>query len=100
MRFCIKIILIKFVLNKNNIYICRKLNQNNIEMIGIKIRKLRAERKLTQEELAQELEISQSTLCRIESGETKKINMTILQKICTFFDVPISFFYDDKTQKG
>lgn len=41
--------------------------------IGIKIKRLREINKLSQTELAFRLSVSQTALCNLESGETKKL---------------------------
>ena len=69
-----------------------KPNYNNI---GVKIRKLREITKMLQNKLALKLEISQTTLHRIESSKTKKVDFFILNRICVAFDKNISFFEDD-----
>lgn len=65
--------------------------------IGTKIKKLRNENHLSQSELAFELEISQGTLHNIESGNSKKIDFLLVDKICQFFDKDFKYFLDEKT---
>ena len=50
--------------------------------IGFKIKKLREEKNLSQEQLANLLEISQSKLSKIENGRLKKIEMKLVLKFC------------------
>lgn len=64
--------------------------------IGTKIRKLRDKAGITQPELAYRLGISQATLCNIESGETKKIDFLLMDKICKEFDVDFEYFIEEK----
>lgn len=64
--------------------------------VGTKIRKLRDKSGITQPELAQRLEISQSALCNIESGDTKKIDFLLMDKICKEFGVDLEYFAEDK----
>jgi transcriptional regulator with XRE-family HTH domain len=60
--------------------------------IGTKIRKLRIAHNLSQPELSKMLNISQSTLCNIESGDRKKIDFSLIQKICTLFNKDLNYF--------
>lgn len=60
--------------------------------IGTKIRKLRIDNNLSQPELSKMLDISQSTLCSIESGDRKKIDFSLIQKICSIFNKELNYF--------
>ena len=53
--------------------------------VGFKIKKLREEKKLSQPELANILDISQSDLSKIENGRTKKIDFQLMDKVCKEF---------------
>ncbi|RZJ85746.1 MAG: XRE family transcriptional regulator [Chryseobacterium sp.] len=64
--------------------------------IGTKIRKLRELHRISQPALALELEISQSTLCNIESGTTKKIDYLLVYQLCRLFEVDMHYFIDDR----
>lgn len=71
------------------------LSQNVIIMeIGIKIKKLREGKKMSQMELAYILGISQSKLCNIESNEDKSIDFILMHKVCQFFEVGFDHFLD------
>ncbi|MDR2834941.1 MAG: helix-turn-helix domain-containing protein [Bacteroidales bacterium] len=50
--------------------------------IGSKIRALKEKHSLSQEEEAIKLDISQSALCKIESGYVEKIDFALINKIC------------------
>jgi transcriptional regulator with XRE-family HTH domain len=63
--------------------------------IGTKIKILRESKKLSQNELADQLEISQGWLCKIESGMVEKIDFTLMHKICDFFEVDFQYFLED-----
>jgi transcriptional regulator with XRE-family HTH domain len=63
---------------------------------GTKIRKLREEKNLSQNELALQLGISQTKLHNIESGHTLKIDHLLMHKICIFFKKDIDYFLEDK----
>lgn len=60
--------------------------------IGTKIKLLRERNKVSQIELAERLGIAQTTLGFIESGETKKVDFSIIDKICKIFDVDFEYF--------
>ena len=60
--------------------------------IGTKIKNLRDKKRMSQGELAIILGIGQTTLGSIESGETKKIDFLLMDKICREFNVDSDFF--------
>ncbi len=47
---------------------------------------------MSQQLLANELEISQSSLSSIENGETDKIDFIMIDKICKIFEVTHDYF--------
>ncbi|KQM38857.1 helix-turn-helix domain-containing protein [Chryseobacterium sp. Leaf201] len=64
--------------------------------IGTKIKNLREEKHLSQSDLAFELGVSQGTLHNIESGNSRKIDFLLMDKICRFFDKDFEYFLDAK----
>ena len=64
--------------------------------IGLKIKKLREQRKLTQPELAHRLGIAQTTLSNIENGSTQKIDFVLMDKVCKELDVDFGYFLEEK----
>ena len=62
--------------------------------VGIKIANLRKHKKLSQPELAHRLGISQTALCDIESGKTKKIDFLLMNKVCKEFEVDYHYFFE------
>lgn len=62
--------------------------------IGTKIKRLREDKHLSQNELAFELGIAQGTLHNIESGNSKKIDFLLMDKVCQFFDKDFEYFLD------
>lgn len=68
--------------------------------IGIKIKKLREAKKMSQMELAYILGISQSKLCTIESNEDKSIDFVLMHKVCQFFEVGFDHFIDYTKTEG
>jgi len=59
--------------------------------IGQRIRELREQRDIKQEQLAEILNINKATLSRIERGETKTVGSDILMKLAEYFGVSIDF---------
>ena len=64
--------------------------------IGTKIKNLREEKHLSQSELAFELGVSQGTLHNIESGNSKKVDFLLMDKVCQFFDKDFDYFLEEK----
>jgi transcriptional regulator with XRE-family HTH domain len=64
---------------------------------GYKIKILREKNRIPQSELAQMLNISQSSLCNIENGKIQKVDFHIVDKLSQIFKVDLSFFseYND-----
>lgn len=67
-----------------------------ISIFSKNLRKLRKKNKLTQKELANYLNISQSTIAMYESGKREPDSNTLI-KISKFFSVPIDDLLKDKT---
>jgi transcriptional regulator with XRE-family HTH domain len=67
--------------------------------IGETIRKLRSERGMSREELAEKAEISRSHLNKIEAG-IKKPGINTYQKIMDILEVDLSIRGVEKTEKG
>lgn len=65
--------------------------------VGVKIKRLREEKRISQPELAEILGISQSTLSNIESENSQKIDFHLMDKVCKVFDKDFSYFAEDKT---
>ena len=70
----------------------RKIRQ--VQLVGSKIRQLRKDRKLTQNELANRIGVQQSDLSRMEKGEYR-VSLDTLFKILAEFDLGIGEFFDD-----
>ena len=64
--------------------------------IGFRIKQLREQKNLSQEQLANLLEISQSKLSKIENGRLKKIEMKLVLKFCKSIDVSLDEFFENK----
>jgi transcriptional regulator with XRE-family HTH domain len=67
--------------------------------IGFKIKTLRDKKRLSQPELAHRLGISQTALCEIESGKTKKIDFLLMDKVCKEFEVDFDYFIENKGER-
>ena len=50
---------------------------------------------MSQNELAQQLGISQTTLHNIETGNPQKIDFMLMDKVCNVFDKDFSYFAND-----
>ena len=64
--------------------------------IGFRIKQLREQKNLSQEQLANLLEISQSKVSKIENGRLKKIEMKLVLKFCKSIDVSLDEFFENK----
>lgn len=71
-----------------------------IMRIGKKIRQLREKKKVTQAELSEFLNISQSALCNLESEKSKKVDFYVIYGICEFFNINFNSFLKEKHFKG
>ncbi len=65
-----------------------------VELVGKKIRRLRKERKLTQNELASRIGIQQSDLSRIERGEYR-VSLDTLFRMLAEFKVSVAEFFEE-----
>lgn len=69
-----------------------------IANIGKKIRQLRLRKKLTQQQIADQCDISKSLLSKIENGQTSSAIAT-LSKISKALEVPLSWLLEDEEEK-
>ena len=60
--------------------------------IGFRIKQLREQKNLSQEQLANLLDISQSKISKIENGRLKKIEMKLVLKFCKNIDINLDDF--------
>ena len=51
---------------------------------NIRLKQLRKESKITQEQLARYLDVDQSMITKLENG-TRNLNVTLIEKICNLF---------------
>ena len=64
--------------------------------IGFRIKQLREQKNISQEQLANLLKISQSKLSKIENGRLKKIEMKLVLKFCKNIDIELDEFFENK----
>ena len=65
----------------------------NNELIGKKIRMAREEKGITQEELAEKMDLSVSFLCQVECGK-KKFSLKRLVEVSNILEKPINYFIE------
>ena len=64
--------------------------------IGNNIRKLRIEKKFTQQELAAKSNVSLSALNKYERGKVKRPNLEVIRKISEILEIPAQeLFFND-----
>lgn len=63
------------------------------ELIGKKVNKARKEKNMTQEDLAEELDLSVSFICQVEKGD-KKFNLSRIEQVSRILEKPIDYFID------
>lgn len=68
-------------------------------MFGKIIKELRVERKMSQEELAQKLNITQSTVGKYER-EDRDLNTELIIKICRLFNVSADYLLGLENEDG
>lgn len=66
---------------------------NNVKVIFVRIKELRKAKKMTQLKLALELNTSQNTISRYESGE-REPSIKDLIKIADFFNVSVDYLLE------
>ena len=67
--------------------------------LGFKIKKLREQKNVSQEQLATELDISQSKLSKIENGRTTKIDFALMTKLAELFKISLENFLERERLK-
>lgn len=66
--------------------------------IGFKIKKLREQKRWSQEMLSEHLCIGQTTLSNIENDCTDKVDFLLMDKICKLFEVDFKYFTEEKVE--
>lgn len=72
------------------------MKNNNV--LGNKIKEVRKELRLTQEQLSKRMDISRSTLRDIETGKYKHINLELIDKLSKATNKPTSYFLEDEIE--
>lgn len=72
--------------NKNEHRACLLKGENTMEANtkNIRLKQLRKESKITQEQLAKYLNVDQTMITKLENG-TRSLNITLIEKICSLF---------------
>lgn len=83
-------------LNKCSIIVAKIMC--NMNTVGVRIRKIREQKGITQEILANALEITQSNYGRLEKDD-KRLTVPKLLKISEVLNVSISQFFNEQTNK-
>jgi transcriptional regulator with XRE-family HTH domain len=78
-------------------YLYNSIPNNMSNSVGFKIKKLREQNSISQEDLAFQLDISQSYLSKIESGNIEKLDFIFMQKVAEFFKVEPQYFLEGDT---
>ena len=68
-------------------------------MFGKIIKELRVERKMSQDELAQKLNITQSTVAKYER-EDRDLNTELIIKICRLFNISADYLLGLENEDG
>lgn len=68
-------------------------NPVEVSKFGVNLRKLRNERKISQQQLADMADLNLSTILRIENAKTKA-NIDILFSIAKALEIPIGQLFD------
>lgn len=64
--------------------------------IGFKIKRLREQKEISQEDLAFQLNVSQSYLSKIENGTIEKLDFIFMQRVADYFKVEPKYFLEDQ----
>ncbi len=65
-------------------------------MTKIAIQKLREEKKMSQEDLAEKSGVSRTTISLIETEKSTTVKLSTLQKLAFALDVPVGYFFKQK----
>lgn len=69
------------------------------KLIGEKIKRARNDKELTQEEMAEKLDVSVSFISQVESGE-KKFNLDRIIQVSKILEKPIDYFVEGYKRKS
>lgn len=63
------------------------------ELIGKRIHQARKEKNMTQEDLAEKLDVSVSFICQVEKGD-KNFNLSRISEVSRILEKPIDYFIE------
>ena len=72
--------------------------ENEEKLMGSRIKKLRKDSGMSQEELAGKLGISRSYFSKIENDQ-RGLSIDIMQKICRIFNISMDEFFNNEEEK-
>lgn len=65
-------------------------------MTKINLQRLREEKNISQEELAEKSGVSRTTISLIETEKFTTVKLSTLQKIAAALNVPVGYFFEQK----
>lgn len=63
--------------------------------VGAKVKQLRIKKGLSLQGLADEIGVSKPHIFEIEADKVENLSVKTLQKICVFFELPVSYFLEE-----
>lgn len=76
--------MMKYTINKQDMWFLKGAYKMEGNKRSIRLKGLRKESKITQEQLAKYLGVDQSMITKLENG-TRSLNVTLIEKICNLF---------------
>lgn len=75
--------------------ICVQSDEQQIggEKVGYKVKEVREEKRMTQEELSKKSGVSRPTIVAIENGEAKDVKVSTLLKLANALDTTVSAIF-------
>lgn len=73
--------------------------ENIYNIIGLNIKKYRRQQRLTQQELADKLMLSESFIAKLESKTYQTISIDTLEQIAKILEIDIKKFFDRSVQR-
>ena len=89
--------MVKYNKEKYNLFVI-KIKKELIMNIGLKIKKLRKEKNITQQHLAEILDVSYQAISRWENNITSP-DITVLPILSNIFNVTIDYLLDNKIER-
>lgn len=63
--------------------------RKEVKKVGYKLKEVREEKRMTQEELAEKSGVSRPTIVALETGKTTDVKMSTLQKLASAMDTTV-----------